>query len=165
MHERTLLVTIEVTWCARFEQVIVGGWMHKNFLASPGHKHTSSTLGLFAPTGMHDSGPGDLNYDPANYESLTNSTILMPLGGQYLIVPSCSPDEEKYALTRDNRIYTGSNATVTIVCGGKKDPDPQQKTFTLQEWQAAGHDDGTTLTREMPDDATIEHLVRAWLQF
>ena len=71
------------------DNVIVGGWLHKNFLASPGHKRTSKTLGLFSPIGMHNSGPGEQNLETENYESLTNSTILMPEGGTYLMVPAC----------------------------------------------------------------------------
>ena len=140
------------------DNVIVGGWLHKNFLASPGHKHTYNTLGLFSPSGMHDSGPGYKNLDPQNYESLTNSTILMPGGGEYLVVPTCVLDVDGFIRTGGNTIYTGSNVSannVTIVCGGKKDPEPQQRTFTLEGWQQAGHDDGTKLVppRAEPDSS------------
>jgi len=148
------------------DNVIVGGWLHKNFLASPGHKRTSKTLGLFSPIGMHNSGPGEQNLETENYESLTNSTILMPEGGTYLMVPACDRNLLRmYIRTGANTIFTQNVSNVTIECGGTKDPDPQQKTLTLDDWQLRGQDKGTTLTDSMPSDSEIGNMIKEWLPF
>jgi hypothetical protein len=142
--------------------------MHKNFLASPGHKQTSNTLGLFSPVGMQNAGPGEQNLDPRNYESLTNSTILMPYGGQYLKVPTCFLDVETYVHTGNNTIYTKADVSannVTVTCGGKKDPEPNETVYTLEGWQQAGHDPGTTVVQNMPTDDEVGLMIRGWLDF
>ena len=113
---------------------------------------------------MTNSGPGQQNVDAANYESLTNSTIIMSEGGTYLKLPVCHPDAlGLYVRTGANTIFTQNASTLMVLCGGKKDPEPQQQMFTVEEWHAAGHDIGTTVTERMPSDDEVGQLIKRWL--
>jgi len=128
----------------------------------------------FSLLSMHDNSLIQPDAPASWAESLTNCTIIatgsgwnyanLPSGGKGHAEVHCNSSAQmaKQVTMGHNTLYT-DGGEVSITCGPNHGAGTG--TYTLKEWQALGHDKGSTLTKKLPSDAEIEQLVRDWLKF
>lgn len=144
------------SWYNMSYNFMIGGWMHKSNYGGI-KKHSFGNLGAYVTMGMRMQAP----QFPEWVDSFYSNTLVMKAKGTVTytevgVVPDKCPQDDCYQVMGNNTIYT--DGVTPEVHTKNKGPD-----FGFEKWLALGHDQGTTLTKSLPQTSEILSWARALL--